>query len=285
MHPPPLRYIAILDFEATCDEGARSPTPQEVIEFPTVLLDNETLEIVDAFSSFVQPLHHPTLTAFCEDLTSITQADVDGAELFPEVYAQHLTWLGSHGLSVDDPAGEPSWAFLTCGGWDLATMFPVQCAACVPPIREIPKAYAQWINVKTPFSQWAGQRKAPGMAGMLKAMGLRLDGRHHRGIDDCRNIAQIVRRLRMSGVSLQPNESLATSRYPALRLVLMESSGVAHAVELKRRALPTLHGLAGEVFRRAARDFFGPGAERPLTDQDLLTLPQDSVVRVRFSSK
>jgi len=30
------------------------------------------------------------------------------------------------------------------------------------------------------------------MAGMLNILGMKLDGRHHSGIDDCRNIAKIV---------------------------------------------------------------------------------------------
>lgn len=39
-------------------------------------------------------------------------------------------------------------------------------------------------------------RKPVGMAGMLKAMKTDLEGRHHSGIDDCKNIAKIVERLR-----------------------------------------------------------------------------------------
>jgi hypothetical protein len=42
-----------------------------------------------------------------------------------------------------------------------------------------------------------GQRFAPkvGMAGMLESLGLKLEGRHHSGIDDSNNIARIVTKL------------------------------------------------------------------------------------------
>lgn len=38
-----------------------------------------------------------------------------------------------------------------------------------------------------------------GMTDMLAASGLRLEGRHHSGLDDCKNIAQCVRFLIAQG--------------------------------------------------------------------------------------
>ena len=48
-----------------------------------------------------------------------------------------------------------------------------------------------------------GHRKAPGMAGMLAALGLPLVGHHHLGIDDSRNIASIVGELARRGVLIE----------------------------------------------------------------------------------
>ena len=45
---------------------------------------------------------------------------------------------------------------------------------------------------------------------MLRKLGLELTGRHHSGIDDCRNIAKIARYLAASGVALS-----ATTELPA----------------------------------------------------------------------
>ena len=43
------------------------------------MADADTLKVVDEFASFVRPVRHPQLTAFCTELTSITQAQVDAA--------------------------------------------------------------------------------------------------------------------------------------------------------------------------------------------------------------
>jgi inhibitor of KinA sporulation pathway (predicted exonuclease) len=57
----------------------------ETIEMGLVVIDLESLEIVDEFQRFVRPLINPTLTDFCMKLTSIQQADVDSAGTYAEV--------------------------------------------------------------------------------------------------------------------------------------------------------------------------------------------------------
>jgi len=42
------------------------------------------------------------------------------------------------------------------------------------------------------FSEKQGLKKKQGMAGALKLCGLPLEGTHHRGIDDARNIARML---------------------------------------------------------------------------------------------
>ena len=187
------KYYVVLDFEATCDE-LNAPSPQEVIEFPSVLVDASSLKVVDEFQEYVKPLHHPKLREFCTELTGITQNVVDPADLFPVVFQNHQKWLESHDLSLNEDISEATWAFVSCGDWDLGTMLPTQLNACDPPIQIVPQCYRRWINIKRPFSEQMNKR-AWGMKGMLKDLKLTLDGRHHSGIDDCRNIAKIVMEL------------------------------------------------------------------------------------------
>ncbi len=197
----PFEYYVILDFEATCDQG-KPPGPQEIIEFPSVLMSGQTFEVIDEFTSFVRPMHHPQLTPFCTELTGITQQQVDSAPLFPEVMANHIAWLRSHNLQVTTGDPGESFAFITCGDWDLSRMLPNQCRVCEPPRNFIPHAYRQWINIKWHYTAFRGTKKAPGMAGMMRGLGLELVGHHHSGIDDSRNIARIARLLGESGVAL-----------------------------------------------------------------------------------
>jgi inhibitor of KinA sporulation pathway (predicted exonuclease) len=185
------RGILIMDFEATCAKDVK-PKNSEIIEFPAVLLNGRTFEVVDEFREFVRPtekilpnLREGELTAFCTELTSITQAQVDGAQRLPTVLRNFNTWLATHNLEAN--AVLP----VTCGDWDLKTMLPVECER---KRLYVPEALLRWCNIKQLFEH-ATKQNASGMAGMLWALGLRLEGHHHSGIDDCRNIARIFQRL------------------------------------------------------------------------------------------
>jgi inhibitor of KinA sporulation pathway (predicted exonuclease) len=271
---PPSHFV-VLDFEATCDAG-RPPEPQEIIEFPSVLLSATTLEVVDEFQSFVRPVHHPQLTAFCKELTSIQQADVDAAPTFPEVFAAHQAWLAGHGLWPRE--GEAPAVIVTCGDWDLQRMLPAQLAACAPVIDYVPAPYRRWVNIKQPFKRWHRTPVEAGMAQMLKLLGIELVGTHHRGIDDCRNIASIVRALVAKQQPIGPLNKLSSRNYPALPLTLVHD-GEAVGVTLRQRALPSLLGLACDAFRRritAVTDEAGA----PVGEQELHELRPGAVLRV-----
>ena len=67
----PYRYLYCVDLEATCDEVGESESPRplavlpdqmETIEIGLVVIDLESLEIVDEFQRFVRPQINPTLT-------------------------------------------------------------------------------------------------------------------------------------------------------------------------------------------------------------------------------
>lgn len=48
------------------------------------------------------------------------------------------------------------------------------------------------INVKELFASTKGLKKKVGMKGALGILGIPLEGTHHRGVDDARNIAKIL---------------------------------------------------------------------------------------------
>jgi ERI1 exoribonuclease 3 len=59
--------------------------------------------------------------------------------------------------------------------------------------KSIPKRYKQWINLKFAFQDFFHMRSPPrGMTDMLSAFNMRIEGRHHSGIDDCKNIARVL---------------------------------------------------------------------------------------------
>jgi inhibitor of KinA sporulation pathway (predicted exonuclease) len=122
------------------------------------------------------------VSAFCTELTGLTQADVDGGVDFAtacemvrdELRGRFRTWA--------------SW-----GEYDRR-QFERQCVGGV--------GYpfgSRHINVKERFATAFGLRRGIGMSRALAHAGLPLEGRHHRGDGDAWNIAAIVAELARLG--------------------------------------------------------------------------------------
>jgi len=169
-------YFLVIDLEATCDDEGRIPEKlMEIIEIGAVLVDGTTLEPVGEFSTFLRPVIRPELTPFCTKLTTITQADVDGAPTFPEA----MRALGRFSGHLDA-------LFCSWGDYDRK-QFEIDSARW-----GVPLPLRGHMNIKKRFSAALGETKRYGMAEALKRLGLPLVGTHHRGIDDARNIARIL---------------------------------------------------------------------------------------------
>lgn len=74
-HVQEFQYFVVIDFEATCDKE-RTPYPQEIIEFPSVLVSSVTGQLEACFQTYVRPTCNQLLTDFCKDLTGIQQVQV-----------------------------------------------------------------------------------------------------------------------------------------------------------------------------------------------------------------
>ena len=115
------KYFLVLDFEANCQEGSRL-NPQEIIEFPCLLVDAKSHEIISSFHKYVKPVGIPELTPFCTQLTGITQDMIANEDTFPHVLEHFLNWYKENELNSTEAC------FVTCGLWDLSTMLPLQCS-------------------------------------------------------------------------------------------------------------------------------------------------------------
>nr|7K05_A Chain A, ERI1 exoribonuclease 3 [Homo sapiens]7K05_B Chain B, ERI1 exoribonuclease 3 [Homo sapiens]7K06_A Chain A, ERI1 exoribonuclease 3 [Homo sapiens]7K06_B Chain B, ERI1 exoribonuclease 3 [Homo sapiens]7K07_A Chain A, ERI1 exoribonuclease 3 [Homo sapiens]7K07_B Chain B, ERI1 exoribonuclease 3 [Homo sapiens]7LPY_A Chain A, ERI1 exoribonuclease 3 [Homo sapiens]7LPY_B Chain B, ERI1 exoribonuclease 3 [Homo sapiens]7LPZ_A Chain A, ERI1 exoribonuclease 3 [Homo sapiens]7LPZ_B Chain B, ERI1 len=189
---PPQRYhyFLVLDFEATCDKPQIHP--QEIIEFPILKLNGRTMEIESTFHMYVQPVVHPQLTPFCTELTGIIQAMVDGQPSLQQVLERVDEWMAKEGLL--DPNVKS--IFVTCGDWDLKVMLPGQCQYLGLPVADY---FKQWINLKKAYSFAMGCWPKNGLLDMNKGLSLQHIGRPHSGIDDCKNIANIMKTLAYRG--------------------------------------------------------------------------------------
>jgi len=170
-----MRYV-IVDLEATCWEGGSNIEIMEIIEIGAVILESSQGPAVEEFSAFVKPVIEPILSDFCMRLTSIRQSDVDNADNFKVVFPRFIDWIGSQ-------------PFILCswGAYDLK-QFRADCERHKIPL---PESFLRHINLKQEFADLKGIKPC-GMAKSLQILGIKLEGTHHRGIDDVRNIAKIA---------------------------------------------------------------------------------------------
>ncbi|MCD7438321.1 exonuclease domain-containing protein [Streptomyces lincolnensis] len=173
------RLVNVVDVEATCWPGSPPPgAAGEIIEIGLTVVDPVAGERVARHRILVRPVRS-TVSAFCTELTGLTQAEVATGVSFAE--ACRL-------LAAEHRAGVRAWA--SWGDYDR-NQFLRQC-------RATGTAYPfgrRHTNAKAVFTTAHGLRKRPGMAQALGIAGLPLEGRHHRGEDDAWNIAALVLHL------------------------------------------------------------------------------------------
>jgi len=244
----PFEAFLVLDIEGTCKQGSDFNYPNEIIELPVVLLQwknktkdgvASTLEVVDEFRAFVKPTWRPILSDFCMGLTGITQEQVNSAPQFPEVLVSLEAFLVKHGL-IQLGTGKRQKRLCWCsdGPWDIRDFFVKQCFISQVNMPE-------WIrgdvlDVRSTVLQWretqftictpvpvahltsGGLRPSLNIPAQLKALGLpAFEGRQHSGIDDTRNLSNVIIELARRGMPLLPN----TTIYPGRRWSWMGKRG------------------------------------------------------------
>ncbi|EAW37955.1 3'-5' exonuclease [Lyngbya sp. PCC 8106] len=173
-------YCLIIDLEATCcDQHTILRSEMEIIEIGAVMVETKKLTSVNEFQTFIKPIRHPILTKFCQQLTSITQAQVEQAPHYPEAIKNLKNWLSQYS---DSHLIWGSWGDYDRRQFDQDSQFHHV---------SFPIGYPH-INLKKMFSTSQGLKGRYGMADALKLANIPLEGTHHRGIDDTRNIAKLM---------------------------------------------------------------------------------------------
>ncbi|GAA0957828.1 3'-5' exonuclease [Kribbella koreensis] len=176
-------YLNVVDVEATCWDGEPPPGErQEIIEIGLTVVDLVARERVAKHRILVRPATS-RVSAFCTELTGLTQDEVDGGISFAEACKELAKTYGS---------GQFPWA--SWGDYDRK-QFITQCdrTGVRYPFNQV------HVNAKLVFTEARGLRRRPGMAKALELAGLPLEGRHHSGADDAWNIAAVVLQLVEAG--------------------------------------------------------------------------------------
>ena len=169
--------FVIFDLEATCWENGLEGRTQEIIEIGAVLL-NEERELIGRYDRFIRPTVHPLLSDFCRQLTSISQLDVNRADLFPEVVEDFMEWFGYH----DDEE------YLLCswGHFDRRAL-ERDC--------KLHGLESEWtdrhISLKHQYQEIRRLPKGPGLKSTVEREGFEFEGTHHRADSDAENLAKV----------------------------------------------------------------------------------------------
>lgn len=171
--------ILVVDLEATCWENRTEYQRQhsEIIEIGICVLDTNTGEINKSKGILVKPFKSE-VSIYCSQLTTLTQEmlDKDGVTLGEAIII----------LRDEYKSQELTWA--SYGDFDKKMLKNQTQKWNIPfPMSE------NHINVKKEFGKING--KAIGMARALEVLNIPLEGTHHRGVDDAKNIAKIVWRI------------------------------------------------------------------------------------------
>ncbi len=169
--------IIVIDLEATCWNGKVPPGEvSEIIEIGICILNTNTGEISKNKGILVRP-EQSKVSSFCTELTTITQDMLDEKGiLLKDAFTK---------LREEYNPKEYTWA--SYGFYDLKMMKNQSKFKGL----EYPMSHDH-INVKELFSEVKGLSKKVGMKGALGILQIPLEGTHHRGVDDARNIAKIL---------------------------------------------------------------------------------------------
>eukprot|EP00262_Sarcandra_glabra_P008752 TRINITY_DN2245_c0_g1_i1.p1 TRINITY_DN2245_c0_g1~~TRINITY_DN2245_c0_g1_i1.p1 ORF type:complete len:435 (+),score=53.00 TRINITY_DN2245_c0_g1_i1:129-1433(+) len=190
-------YFVVIDFEATCDKE-KNPHPQEIIEFPSVVVNSMSGQLEASFQTYVRPAYHQHLSDFCKDLTGIQQIQVDRGVPLSEALLMHDKWLEEKGIK------HKKFAVVTWSNWDCRVMLESECR--FKRIRK-PHYFNSWINLKVPFNEVFGGVRC-NLKEAVQLAGLAWEGRAHCGLDDARNTARLLATLMRRGSRISITNSL-----------------------------------------------------------------------------
>ena len=162
----------VVDLEATCWPETAPPQRQETIEIAAVRY-RPGAGIVGEHNTFVRPVDHPALSAFCTELTGIAQEQVDAAPPFRPAF------VGLKQFAGDEP--------VLCSWSDFD--------------RALLASECQRHGIDYPFSihidlaKLFGRRTRRGYVPLhhaIETCALEPQGRAHSATDDARNLARLL---------------------------------------------------------------------------------------------
>lgn len=173
-----INEVLVVDAESTCWEPASSQPHNEIseiIEIGVTVVDIKKLEIKNNESILIKP-GHSRISSFCTKLTTLT----------PEIISNGISYREACEKLCNDYKSYNK-TMISWGDYDRK-MFEKNCRDynCQYPFGK------RHLNLKNCFTILHGLSREPGMDAALELLKIPLEGTHHRGSDDSKNIAKIL---------------------------------------------------------------------------------------------
>jgi len=170
--------ILVVDIEATCWEEPKDDDISEIIEIGITPINTKSGDLSESRSIIVKP-ERSKISQYCTELTTLTQEDVNNGISFSDACNLLLSEYKSK-----------KYVWASYGNYDK-NQFRNQCKR-----EHIEYPFSKdHINVKSLVALKYSLRRDAGMENILKLLDMPLVGTHHRGVDDSRNIANILSKV------------------------------------------------------------------------------------------
>lgn len=199
-------YLICVDLEANCvrkDDGVLEP--QEITEWPAIVIDVAKAKIVGEFHTYVKPEVH-RVTPFCMELTGVKQQDVENGLYLDDAMQKFARFLQQYSiLSFNKKWHMDTFAFVTDGTWDFDVCLKREfnrrnCA--------LPWFFTSYFDIRKTTYEMTG-KNVRNFRQTRTVWSVKHQGRLHSGLDDTKTIAQIVIAMLKKGWTPLINNSLS----------------------------------------------------------------------------
>lgn len=196
-----MNYIVFdLEFNQSMENKDSKPEthkkcPFEIIQIGAVRL-NERLEVEKTFNTLIKPTLYPTIHPFVQNLTNITQEQLEQAPSFEGAFAQFLSLTDKDSI------------LCVWGVNDIKELYRNAIHHHLS-IDQIP---TQYINVQKPAStqlQFPGRGNI-GLRAAVELLNISISGTFHDALSDALYTAEIFKKINTKDIPIQTYEYHAT---------------------------------------------------------------------------
>ena len=184
------KYFVIVDLEMCMVSASvkkkNYKNKTEIIQIGAVMLDGNH-RIVGEFSSYVKP-EYGRIDSFIENLTGITQEQVDQAPKLQTILINFINWIGDKDVIVLS--------------WSESDRQQLKSEMRTKRIKnnKVKELFDKWVDLQYSFDQMLGVNRQCALKEALSMSKIQIKGRIHDGLCDAYNTAKLFAKIHRQSV-------------------------------------------------------------------------------------